>query len=84
MAIGFFQPLWEKRAILPFALDRLCLGCKCRLHNTNTYPAHTAKIDSNENWLPKERTIQNFNIDALGFRKTRNENHPTQEIGITS
>ena len=36
-----FQPLWEKRAILPFALDRLCLGCKCRLHNTNTAHCHS-------------------------------------------
>ena len=25
-----------------------------------------------------------FNIDALGFRKTRNENPPTWEIGVTS
>ena len=31
-----------------------------------------------------KKTIQNFNIDALGFRKTRNENPPTPEIGFTS
>jgi len=29
-------------------------------------------------------TIQNFTIDAQGFRKTRNKNPPTQEIGVTS
>ena len=28
--------------------------------------------------------IQNFNIDAQGFRKTKNENPPTQEIGVTN
>ena len=45
---------------------------------------HPAKIDLDEKWLPKQKTIQNFNIDALGFRKTRNENPPTWEIGVTS
>ena len=33
--------------------------------------SHPAKIDLNKKWLPKQKTIQNFNIDALGFRKTR-------------
>ena len=47
-------------------------------------PAHPAKIDLNEKWLPKEKNIQNFNIDAQGFRKTRNENPPTREIGVIS
>ena len=42
------------------------------------------KIDLNKKWLPKQKTIQNFNIDAQGFRKTRNENPPMQEIGVTS
>ena len=35
---------------------------------------HPAKIDLNKKWLPKEKTIQNFNIDAQGFGKTRNKN----------
>ena len=35
-------------------------------------------------WLPKQKTIQSFNIDALVFRKTRNENPCMQEIGVTS
>ena len=42
------------------------------------------KIDLNKKWLPKQKTIQNFNIDAQEFRKTRNENPPTWEIGVTS
>ena len=42
------------------------------------------KVDLNKKSLPKQKTIQNFNIDAQGFRKTRNENPPTQEIGVTS
>ena len=33
---------------------------------------------------PKKKTIQTFNIDAKGLRKTRNENPPMQEIGVTS
>ena len=47
-------------------------------------PTPSAKIDLSKKWLPKQKTIQNFNIDIQGFRKTRNENPPTQEIGVTS
>ena len=46
--------------------------------------AHPAKMYLNKKWLPKQKTIQNFNIDAQGFRETRNENPPTWEIGVTS
>ena len=46
--------------------------------------SHPAKIDLNKKWLPKQKTIQNFNINALGFRKTRNQNPPAWEIGVTS
>ena len=46
--------------------------------------SHPAKIDLNKKWLPKQKTIQNCNIDAQGFRKTSNENPPMQEIGVTS
>ena len=42
------------------------------------------KIDLNKKLDSKEKTIQTFNIYAKGFRKTRNENPPTQEIGVTS
>ena len=49
-----------------------------------TAAAHPAKIDLNRKSLPKQKTIQNVTIDAQGFGKTRNENLPTQEIGVTS
>ena len=42
------------------------------------------KIDLNKKSFPKQKTIQNFNIDAQGFRKTNNENLPTWEMGVTS
>ena len=43
-----------------------------------------AKIDLNKKSFPKQKTIQNFTIDAQGFRKTKNENPPTSEIEVTS
>ena len=46
--------------------------------------SHPAKIDLDKKWLPKQKTIQNFNIDAQGFRKTRNGNPLRQEIDVTS
>ena len=42
------------------------------------------KLDLNKKSLPKQKTIQNFTIDAQGFRKTKNENPPTWEIEVTS
>ena len=42
------------------------------------------KTDLDKKLDPKETTIQTFNIDAQGFRKTKNENPPMQEIGVTS
>ena len=45
---------------------------------------HPTKIDLNKEWLPKQKAIQNFKIDAQGFRRTRNENPPMREIGVTS
>ena len=56
------------------------LRCSFR-HRLLTQPAN---IDSNKKWLPKQKTIQNFNIDAPGLRKTRNENPPTWKKGVTS
>ena len=49
-----------------------------------TTSTHPAKIDLNKKCLPKQKTIQNFNIDAQGFRKTKNENPSIQEVGVTS
>ena len=46
--------------------------------------AYLAKIDLNKKWLSKQKTIQNFNIEAQGCRKTKNENPTTREIGVTS
>ena len=37
-----------------------------------------AKTDLNKKSLPKQKTIQNFTIDAKGFRKRKNENHGWQ------
>ena len=42
------------------------------------------KINLNKKLDPKQKTIQTFNIDAQGFRKTKNENPPTWEIGVNS
>ena len=41
------------------------------------------KTDLDKKSLLKQKTFQNFNIDAQGFRKTRNENPAMQEIEIT-
>ena len=54
---------------------------KKRISNTNSHPA---KLDIDKKLLPKQKTIQNFNIDAPWFRKARNENPPILEIGVTS
>ena len=51
---------------------------------TCTYTPQPAKLDLNKKSLPKQKTIQNFTIDAQGFRKTKNENPPTWEIEVTS
>ena len=56
----------------------------CFLLEAQHATAHPTKKDLNKKWLPKQKTIQNFNIDALGFSKTRNENPPTRETGVTS
>ena len=41
-------------------------------------------IDLNKERLRKQKTIQSFNIDAQGLRRTKNENLLTLEIGVTS
>ena len=43
-----------------------------------------AKLDLDKETLPKQKTMQNFTIDAQGVRKMRNENPPTREIEVTS
>ena len=51
--------------------------------NINHNTAQPAKVDLNEKSFPKQKTIQNFTIDAQGFRKTKNENTRTWEMGVT-
>ena len=50
----------------------------------NGYSSQSAKLDLNEKWFQKQKTIRSYIFDAQGFRKTRNENPPMQEIGVTS
>ena len=42
------------------------------------------KINLNKKLDPKQKTIQTFNIDGQGFRKTNFENALTREIRVTS
>ena len=42
------------------------------------------KLDLSKKLDPKQKNSQAFNIDAQGFRKTRNENLSTWEKGVTS
>ena len=42
------------------------------------------KTDLDKKLDPKKKTIQTFNIDTQGFRKTRNEKPPMQEKLVTS
>ena len=46
--------------------------------------SHPVKIDLNKELDSKQKTIQTLNINAQGFRKTKNENSPKQKIGVTS
>ena len=46
--------------------------------------AQPVKTDLNKKLAPKQKIFQTFNIDAQGFRKTKNENPPTWEIRVTS
>ena len=53
--------------------------------NKNTkYESMPAKVDLDKKSFPKQKTIQNITIDAQGFRKTKNENPSTLEMGVTS
>ena len=59
--------------------------CDCEWYAYCNYAgAQPAKLDLNKKSFPKQKTIQNFTIDAQGFRKTKNENPPTWEMGVTS
>ena len=45
---------------------------------------HHGQTDLNKKSGTMHQTLISFNIDAQGFRKTKNENPPTWEIGVTS
>ena len=49
-------------------------------HKNQSQPV---RIDLNKELLPKQKTIEIFVIDAQTFRKTKNENPPTLEIGVS-
>ena len=46
--------------------------------------SHPVKIDLNKKFDSKQNTIQTFNMDAQGFRKTKNESPSKWERGVTS
>ena len=48
------------------------------------YRTHPVKIYLNKKLDPQQKCIQTFNIDAQSFRKTKNENSLTWEIGVAS
>ena len=45
---------------------------------------HHAQTDLNKKSSAMHQTLISFIIDPQGFRKTKNENTPTWEIGVTS
>ena len=51
---------------------------------TDQTHSQPVKIDLNKKLLPKQKTIEIFIIDAQAFRKNKNENPPTREIGVAS
>ena len=54
------------------------------LSNDKATGTHYAKTDLNKKSGALNQTLIIFNIDAQGFRKTKNENPPMQEMGVTS
>ena len=42
------------------------------------------QIDLNKKFDSKKKTVQIFNIDTQRFRKSKNENPPTWEVGVAS
>ena len=50
----------------------LCIAPDFLFKSVWAWCAQPAKLDLNKKSLPKQKTIQNFTIDAQGFRKTKN------------
>ena len=73
-----------ENAILFTLKQGLEIALKSLSAKSRDFSTHPFKIDLNKKWLPKRKTIQNFNTNGQEFRKIRNENPPTKEIGVTS
>ena len=58
------------------------MGPSARDGNRFTHFTQPAKTDLIKKSLPKQKTIQNFTIDAQGFRKTKDENPPIWEMEV--
>ena len=78
ICVCFHKNIFQSLDFTTLYLDNYLPNCR-RAHCTQP-----VKLNLNEKLDSKQKTIQIFNIDAQGFRKTRNENPPTQEIGIAS
>ena len=70
--------------LLEQSLEKLTLEIEIQHQNHHYSLSQPAKLDLNKKSFPKQKTIQNFIIEAQGFRKTKNENPPTWEIEVTS
>ena len=88
---AYFHSIRESRKLILFIvavallLDNMLLTTVGKKFNSLTLSwPHPAKMDLNKKWLPKQKTNQNFNIDAQGFRNTRNEIPSTWEIRVTT
>ena len=68
----------------PYTGSDLRQGKFQKLVTSCDHIAQPAKVDLNKKSFPKQKTIQNITIDAQGFRKTKNENPSTLEMGVTS
>ena len=88
-SLGTFYSLLLRWAKRPFASsmaiavnemdDDIVLGLLVKLQ-----ASQSVKMDLNKKLLPKQKTIEIFIIDAQAFRKTKNENPLTREIGVAS
>ena len=84
MCIVQIRPFFLKYSLPLYSLFRRLLLKKDWLLLLKTSKPQPLKIDFNKKLDLKQKTIQILNIDAQRFRKTKNENPPTQEIGVTS
>ena len=60
------------------------MGSYFAVQKWKDHVSQPVRIDFNKKFDSKQETIQTFNIDAQGLRKTRNENPPTKVKGVTT